>query len=453
MNTILNALSSIFYETDDSSSMKRDINNLAAKIYKKNYEKSTYKYANKDTIDRIEKILSSNRPINTGQIKLIGLNNLKKKLGDKWPSMIDTVHEHLISITKSHISDQDVFFSKSDDEFIIVFALVSENAAKLIAAKILQELTQKFLGSVDTKEIIVKTAVQQVSGELLFHAEDLDFMLEQAKHQIEGNKGKTESNNHVGTKEIEETFTDVYCPVWDANNEVISTYMVKTGSDIVRDERGIIRVNKIGYDVLVDKYSKRSRIALDKVLLSTSISDVEELVRNNFKAIYNIPVSYETVFNPDLLMAYIKRCKMIPPLFSKYFTFSLINFPEGIPESKLNIIVSSINNYCRAIVLNVSRTEIDPMKYANIGIGIIGVDLMEQKQIERNKWEAVGNLVKNCHKNKLKVSLENVDTLEKVMLAKEIGVDFISGGAIGRYRDTVEPMVRLPFKDLMNKNN
>ncbi len=452
MSTILNALSNLFYDTDDYSSMKRDIRNLTTEFYKKNQEKPANNY-NKDTVDKIEKILSSNRPINAGQIKLIGLKNLKNKLGDKWPLMVDTVHEHLVSITKRHISEHDVFFKKSDDEFIIVFALVSGNTAKLIAAKILQELTEKFIGSVDTREIIVKTAVQEVSGELLFQAEDLNFMLGQVKKQIEGSKGKSKDKNYEARKDIEETFTDVYRPVWDAKNEVISTYMITAGSDIIRDANGVIRCNKIGYDVLVDKHLERSRIALDKVLLSCSVSDVGELIRNNFKAIYNIPVSYETVFKPELLMAYIRRCKTIPSLYYKYLTFSLLNFPEGIPESKLNVIVSSINNYCRAIVINISKTEIDLAKYARTGIKIIGIDLKEQKKIELDKWKAISQLVKNCHKNKLQVSLENVDTKEKVKLAKEIGVDFISGEAIGRYRDTVEPMVRLPFKKLMNKKN
>lgn len=449
MNNLLNVLSNLFYETDDSSSMKNDISSLTTEIYQKNQEKTNYKYTHKDTIDRIEKILSSNRTINAGQIKLIGLSSIKRKLGDKWPSMIETVHEHLISITKKHITEQDVFFSKSDDEFIIVFAQISENAAKLIAAKILQELTEKFTGSADTKEIIVKTAVQEVNGELLFKAEDLDFMLGQVNQQIEENKG--EHGGDEGRKDIEETFTDVYCPVWDVKNEIVSTYMVTAGSNLIRDDNGILRFKKIGYDVLVDSQSERSRIALDKVLLSTGISDVEELVRNNFKAIYNIPVSYETVFKPELLMAYIRRCKTIPRLYNKFFTFSLLNFPDGIPESKLKVIVSSINNYCRATVLNVSRTDIDPAKYARAGVKIIGIDLKQLKLREKNKWEALTRFTEKCHKNKLQLSLENVDTLEKVMLAKEVGVDFISGEAIGIYRDTVEPMVRLPFKDLINR--
>lgn len=453
MSAILNALSNLFYDTDDNSSMKRDIRNFASEFYNENKEKPANNFVNKDVIDKIEKILSSNRPINAGQIKLIGLKNLKNKLGDKWLLMVDTVHEHLTSITKRHISGHDVFFKKSDDEFIIVFALVSANTAKLIAAKILQELTEKFTGSTETKEIIVKTAVQEVGGELLFQAEDLDFLLGQVKKKIERNAGKYNHKNYEDRKDIEETFTDVYRPVWDTRNEVISTYMISAGSGMIRNENGKIRFNKVGYDVLFDKYSERSRIALDKVLLSCSVSDVAELIGNNFKAIYNIPLSYATVFKPELLMEYIRRCKTISPSYYKYFTFSLLNFPEGIPESKLNVIVSSINNYCRAIVLNVSKTEVDTLKYASVGIKIIGVDLKEQKKVELDKWNAISQLVKNCHKSKLQVSLENVDTLEKVRLAKEIGVDFISGEAIGRYKDTVKPMIRLPFKELMNKKS
>lgn len=449
MHSILNAISNIFTEKEESSLLKR-----ASKRYGiKGDEKPHYNYLSNNAMVKLEKIFSVDTPIKTGQIKLLGLDHLKKKLGDKWPSSIMSIHEHLIAITEKHLSDRDVFFSKSDDEFIIVFASTSEKAAKFIAAKILQELTEKFLGSTETKDIVVKTAVKEVDGNLVFEAEDLDFLIGQIGADIKDNNPKptTSSDSLENDIKEDESFTYLYRPVWDVKNEVITTYLVTTGTQIEQDMHGILKPRITGHDVLIDKFSKSSRIALDRLILSSNVAILEELYQNNFRTVFNIPINYETVFNIELLKAYTLRCKMIPPFLEKYIIFSLHDFPPGIPNSKLHFIAYSLKNHCNALVFQSSTFDLDISKLASCGIKIVNLNLLANGHSITTNWENIIPIINNCHKNKMYLALENVNTTEDLTIAKANKVDYVSGDAIGGYRDTVGTMKRVGLKTLIRE--
>lgn len=449
MHNILTAISNLFNETKETTLLQKG--NVKHGI--REYNEPKYNYLTLNAMSKLEKILTSNVPIEAGQIKLIGLENIKNRLGDKWQSSIANIHEHLITITEKHISDRDVFFSKSDDEFIIVFASTSERVAKFIAAKILQELTEKFIGVSETKDIVVKTAIKEIDGKLLFEEEDLNFLLGQVNEDdLSSEKRETISNeiNETYSKK-DESFTYLYRPVWDVKNEVITTYLVTTGTQIEQDAHGILKPAKTSYDVLIDKYTKKSRIALDRMLLSSNVSILEELYQNNFRTVFNIPLSYETVFNIELLKAYTLRCNVIEPFLKKYIIFSLHSFPFGIPSSKLHFIAYSLKNHCNALVFHSSEFDLDIEKFANCGIKIISFDLLAQNLSSHKNWENIIPLINKLHKEKMYIALENVNTNEDISKAKEYGIDYISGDAVGGYRDTVGTMKRVGLKSLIKK--
>ncbi|MCF8474528.1 MAG: hypothetical protein K9G26_07520 [Emcibacter sp.] len=356
----------------------------------------------------------------------------------------------MILITESLISDKDIFFKKSDDEFIIVFASTTDERAKLISAKILQKLTEKFIGSVETKDIIVKTAVNKVDGAIMFQSEDLQCILNHSQNEIVNRHlhDFQNINSPVDTLK-EEPFLFGYRPVWDSIHEVITTFIVKPCVYTSRNINNNSRPKKIGYDVLEDPDSKQARIDLDLLTLTSSIETLEELYQNNFRSIFNISICYETVFNIELLMEYISHCKNISPSLKKYIVFHLVDFPEGIPTPKLHFIVSTLKKYSSAVMLLTSTSSLHLEKYFDCGIKVIGTNILDHGPSTEKTWQKIALFIENCHKYKIKVALLDVNTLEDLIIAQTKGVDYISGLTIGDYKDTSWHMKRKPWKNFL----
>lgn len=393
---------------------------------------------------KLERIISRSELVDSGQVHLLGLTELKQDLGDKWPELRGRILNSLERIITTRISKKDVFFSRSDEEHIIVFSNASENAARLTCAKILQELSEQYLGSSDTSRIIVKTAVGKIEGKLLFSAKSLDEIFqENANAELSLNKGETKGplGNHFS--EEENPYYLVYAPVWDAVNETISTYIVNV--------RSIDRYKNsyFGYKVLIDPSFAEKMIELDHFVLEETIETMDDLFINNFRAIFSIPVCYETLFNSDMLQEYLSHCKNIPKALRKYITFNLIGFPIGAPEIKLRFIVSSLRSYSRAIFLQCDEIPQDIVKYKDCGIKGVSIVLVPEMLHPIEYWERLTVLVGKCRKESINVSLAELNRKDDIILAKTTGANFLSGDVIGPYLDVPGHMLRLSWNDLV----
>lgn len=413
-------------------------------------------FLNKETAAKLNKILANRKLVKTGQVKLLGLENLQKRLGSKWQALLENIHESMISIIKKRISEKDVFFNKSESEFIIVFASASHDVAQLLCAKILQELNEKFAGSSDTKDIIVKTATQEVNGEIFYQQEDLNSILghinpEDMKNpDVQKKTGAT--NSWASSLEIDdEVYEFGFRPVWDSRVQVITTYHVNACSSLEDVSENIHGQIKTGYNVLTDKSSIEAVMGLDWVTLMCSINALEDLFKHNFRAIFNIPLCYETVFTTELLLAYASRCNIIPPILRKYIVFSLVNFPKGIPAAKLRYIVSTLKNYSRAVLVETPSIDLHLEKYRDCGIKAISIKIADHGLSPKKAWNQIIPFANICHKNKIQVSLLDVNTLEDLFIANENNVDFISGNVIGKYKNYAAHMQKIPLTELISR--
>jgi len=160
--------------------------------------------------------------------------------------------------------------------------------------------------------------------------------------------------------------------------------------------------------------------------LNQSIDALKKIDVTNYRPILNIPVSYESVYNMDLLMKYTSYCSRITPDIGKYVVFYLVGFPKGIPSVKLNFIVSSLMRFGRAVMLNSKSCELHLDKYKNNGIKVIGVKLRELASKREIAWEKLPSFIKKCHQYSIKLAVLDVDTLEDLLLAKTNGVDYFA---------------------------
>lgn len=395
---------------------------------------------------RLEHIIANSVLVNAGQVHLLGLEEVKRGLGGKWSALRERVLGTLDKIVARHIGVNDVFFSRSEEEHIIVFSNRSQKVALLICAKILKELTDKYLGSADMNKIFVKTAVGRVKGNLLFEKTSINDIFEEvlpAPESLKEQKSKKQSKKvFVGGKRPYEV---VYKPLWDARNEVISTYMVNAQ---YTDSLGGVRR---GYDVLQDPDDVESVVGLDKEVLAETIDMMNDLFLNNFRAIFSIPICYETLFNWDRLKDFLSHLQIIPPDLYKYISFVLIDFPTGVPEVKMRPIVSNLLHYAGAVTMTSRKIPRTTLYYRNCGIQVVSMSIPKRHRSPKRFWNNIAKFANKCSIKQLHISLEDVNTVDDLLLAKESGVRFLSGEAIAPYSDTPGHMSRTTLKDLIAK--
>lgn len=133
---------------------------------------SSYPIPNKAAFDRfasrLQDLAAANQALPYGQINIVGLDKIEKKLGPRWPDMKEKVHLAAGRIIGEHMSPLDVYVRYSDSEYLIVLAGLSPEAAQLKCAKLARDIAAHFLGSPETAAVTVKTAVGRIDDELVF---------------------------------------------------------------------------------------------------------------------------------------------------------------------------------------------------------------------------------------------------------------------------------------------
>lgn len=83
-----------------------------------------------------------------GKLQLVGLDEVRESLGDKWPAIAERAFSLAERTIQRHMRTGDVFRRTSEDGFLVLFAHLSENEAQFKARAIADEIREKLTGEI-----------------------------------------------------------------------------------------------------------------------------------------------------------------------------------------------------------------------------------------------------------------------------------------------------------------
>ena len=81
-----------------------------------------------------------------GRIKLVGLDEVRSALGDRWPAVAQRAMATAESVIKRHCGPHDSFSRADDTSFLMCFGTLSEEEASFRAAMIGREIRNRLIG-------------------------------------------------------------------------------------------------------------------------------------------------------------------------------------------------------------------------------------------------------------------------------------------------------------------
>ena len=400
-------------------------------------------------IQSFEKVISVTDLYSTGRVHLISLQYIKEQLGFAWFRKREEIQKKLSIRLKQKISDEDVFFMRSETEYLIIFSNTIESEALQLCGDILKQLSSEYLSQCYDCNVITRTATGKRHGKLLF--QDVayssnkitvpDIIEEEKTPQLEAFTSPIKPKKN-------RPFELIYKPIWDKKNNIVSTYMISIRSS--KKANGIEKnTSPIGYRSLSNPFCLASMIELDKYMLDEIIEMMQEFFKNKFRAIFSIPLHYKTLFNLTRLHNFLFHCQSIPIPLRKYISFSLIGFPEGFPEARMHLITTSLQKFCRNVTVVSEKIPNDIAYYKNCGV--TGICLFIPEKIKSTEGYAIKiqKLAQKCAKENIKLSLDGVDKFEELGSIKETELNYISGNLIGRYEDAPLHISHMDWNDIV----
>ncbi len=399
----------------------------------------------------LRRIFSERDPTQCGSVHLLGLESLQARLGNRWVTVAERVHQLTEKLLEQKLGPGDAWFRHGPEAYVVVFSHLGPDQARLICAKMLEELQKLLLGDADTESIIVHTAVQELGSEMMFAPAKLKDMLDAAVAQQRRNMaGDREISGATAAAASSHTTLSTwagplevkYRPAWDARQQVLSIYIARCS----RPRRG--RMPAWGYECQDDPADPHQILQTDMAIIRHALDTALELYDNRFRFFLSLPIHFETLAVLTRRREMVALLQTIPAHLRAFMTYHLSGVPAGVPAGRLAEMVSTLRPFGRTIMVVVDIHGNDLPAVAASGARIASLLLPAGVSAERLRPELL-RFGAAAAKLRLHVSVEGVEDVAMEKLCEEAGVAFLAGGLIGGWVDVPENVLRMSRTDLV----
>lgn len=432
-------------------------------------------------------MLKQNGQALAGRVHLVGLSEIKTRLGNRWDAHKNQVYTITENIISRHVTASDVYERHGDSEYLLVFSEMNEELSQAKLLKISKELHEHFLGSENLNDIRVTTAIthvdgsvhmeqvnlEEIAGKLAAKAESADQFAAYYQHKtklrgeedatnVEALRGhnanqdeKKDRSNLERQARLQQRFAGFgekhlhygFSPVWDMGNQVISTYQVLPIVDLGAG------LSVKGYDEVVAESGEKQIHGLDLDVLEYGLDIFGECIQNNFKLFLAFPVHFETLTSLSHCKEYIDLINILPSALRQFLYFEIHGLPAGVPFGRLSDICTILRPHCRSIMVQVDYGDFNFKNFSEAGINVVILHHEMRSKPFKVKSEIVTRFASAAKRSGLTPWLSHVEDMQTAVVADKTGVGCICGGAVGGVEEVPAAIRRFTRKDFAQKFN
>lgn len=425
-------------------------------------------------------LLQTNVSIPAGSLHMLGLKELRAKIGDEWPRLRDAVHQTTESVLQRSLNPADSFLRIGEDVFLLGFNGGDPRPAEQRVAEIAESIRQKLLG--ETGDGLI--TVEAVNGRLEKTDDwEIEFRIPETK-PVRGKavaaKKKPPLQPEPATasgskpafmaekpaeipydptddplvKNVSDMFSKVterrnqragdvdimYVPVWDAYHGILTTFSAVPA----RQNRAGIWIYE--QDVLGHNPDDAQLLALDLKALVTALETMVELYENEFAIFLNTQLHYRSLASAPARERILEICQRIPEFLRKYLLVQIIDIPLDAPSSTIAMRLAQLRPFFRTVVVRAPSLKTDISIYFPLGVKAVSYPAggnQDPKEIVRY----LSDYAKKGMAAKVHITAEYVADIEVARLLKEAGITNIGGGVVGSPISMPDNMRRCGIKD------
>jgi DNA-binding response OmpR family regulator len=374
-----------------------------------------------------------------GRVQLVGLDDVKAALGDRWTRRSDVIYDLIERTIRTRLAASDVFQRDRDGNFTICFASLNETEAAFKARAIAEEIRGKILG------------MDLGPGAAPLSAEDRTFFEDVARGGGQGRPLTVEGDAHeieLGVDEVAET-EDLL--------GLLTSRLAAAAAVSKKTERAMLveMVEQAGIQLhsfvtqqgevtpfqfaAFDRDSQEKVVALranhpashdlvrdlDVLLLSKVI---EEILRRppGKNIILVVNVHFSTIENKHRLEHFKKVCETLTDPARAALIFNIVEIPHNLLPAKIAEYFLQIRHFCRAMMAECpmpSLGNLDPQMLRTPILSYKAADFV--KALTRNPGDVAGFL-KQLRQKKIRLLVYGIAGEQKRAKIRAAGVDFLT---------------------------
>ena len=382
----------------------------------------------------------------SGSSCVIGLGAIKRVAGARWEKMRPSIYQRIETILRQKLGPSDFFIQIDEVSYLVTIPAMEPEETQVCCLRVAYELHTGLLGpctiaqlqiaSADAKDDNTLVIMQIVAPQILTLAEraGLDELISTSVP-----KGERKSARQLQVKALGDDLIHRFVPIWDARAEAISAY------------RCVVDPIEPGADTNTPNGRARAALRLALATLDVSVSALEAGVARGERFLVHVRVTFEALTSPVARMEFVSACRGLSHELRPYLVFEIADLPVGVPQSRLNELVTTIRAFGRGVTAEVALRNPTLAMYQGIGLHAIGLNLSApQDSLTKTEIERLGLSARRLG---LLAFLSEVPTAGLAAFARDAGVQWMSGPAIAKSLREPHPMFRLYTDEILRNPN
>lgn len=381
-------------------------------------------------------IAASPALIERGCVQVIGLEEIRDEIGDRWEKRKETVWAHLEGLLSQKLGSTDFYVQIDDTSFLVSMPTAQEQEAQIFCLRVAHDLHESLLGRCDTETLRIARVLSVQDGEVQTAQVTGDVLNALAKRAGLGGPGPAASLPQPDKMENSSTpqvkFQHGYLPMWDAQKEAITTYLCVSRLDQPAAETP-------GAHAKLELALAISRICAATRCLTAHLAAGERFMMW-------IPLSYDVLSSAAGRMEIAGICRGLSSELRPYLIFMISDLPQGVPQSRLSELVGSLRPFCRGVAAQVPQRTINYSAYLGAGLQAIGLSIAGSVPAEMGNDMA--RLYLAVKKQQIRTFVLDVPRGEWLQAARAVGIHLLSSPLIGACVQDPTPVRRLGANSL-----
>jgi PAS domain S-box-containing protein len=355
------------------------------------------------------------RSENAGQIKLVGLEEIRDALGSRWPAVAARAMATAETVIKRRCGNEDSFSRVDDISFLICFGALDLQEASFRAAMIGREIRDRLIGQ---GEDPASAQVRAIAAAVMIPDQEDRPTLDHHAALLAGLDGQMRKIEQDARQTLKATLSDAKCelePIHGSNLQESVCTLVRLPDEV---ERKLL----CAFSIL--PRNETDAFDLNGLLLTLAVRQASTALARGEPRPLLVPVEFD-VFNGRIATdRYISLCRKVDQRLTKALIFLISELPKGLPKSRLFECVNLLRPYCRGVGYQVDDPALlGPVDPARGGYGIVAFPQSAVAAMPQAKLKALADFV---HSKQMKLLVRHLGSSNVAGQMLKQGVDLIS---------------------------
>ncbi len=372
-------------------------------------------------------VAGANGKFTAGHLEMIGLEDVRLSLGDRWERLASRAYSIADSILKLRLSEEDVFRRDAEGNYIVCFAKLSNEPAWFKAKALGQEIREALLGEDATDQLAefeldaeIRASMSDVRSttyEIEIQAEDIDGIpdvVDLIKGKIINASAQLRNKAASLLRSLAERPTLQFTDVRSVDGKRVPIKLATFNANCEADAQRLRQV-----------YGNAPKLLgqLDAMLLGAVLEHMYRIDPATMPATV-IDVNFQTLANPQSARTYYNILGSAIGKAAQSLIIDVREIPEDLHHGRIAEVLRFLRNYSRYTALRLTKPSLGNINLTDSRVSLAIFDFPELQSMLRRDPNAGTVLFKQLRRHNVRIAIDRIPGVRSLQSLQEIKPDF-----------------------------